>query len=458
MWVLGGQKQSGAYSKKIYSSTDGVNWKEEGSDSAPIIYLVGHTSLVFDNKMWIIGNNPKNVFYSSDGINWTEAGTDSFPINLNRASSVVHNNKMWVIGGVAKQGGSRKVFYSTNGINWTEAGNDSLPVGLYRFGLLSYNNKLWVIGGNYIEGDYQRTFTTLVSKKVYSSTDGINWTEVGNDAFPKGIFSHSSVVFDNKMWVINGYDGINKGRGGGAREVYYSTDGANWKQVGVGSFPDLQGENALIFNNKIWLIGGYTTTDKSRPSFYNEFSECSSVVPSSSSSSGSACPVIDCSSPPAGCMYDAGITLTNGCLNCGNLICSSSSSSSGSIFNNSSSSSSSSGGINESPKLNLNFKGVWRGTVKQSLTQKKKIITLRLCVNNGELQGTVKVPGVFDLSDIVSQEVQSENEVSIDVADENDNIITLILKLLNNKSMQIKLEDGSEGKIRKTGTNRSCLL
>jgi hypothetical protein len=70
-----------------------------------------HTSVVYNNKMWVIGggnsnsSNLNDVWYSSDGVNWTEAtGSAAFAVR-NSHTSVVYNDQMWVIGGYNSSSG-----------------------------------------------------------------------------------------------------------------------------------------------------------------------------------------------------------------------------------------------------------------------------------------------------------------------------------------------------------------
>ena len=94
-------------------------------------------------------------------------------------------------------------------------------------------------------------------------------------------------------------------------------------------------------------------------------------------------------------------------------------------------------------------------------TQQNKIlrITLLLCVNDtGELEGKVNQTGIIKNGDIVSQDVTSENEVSIDVTDQDDNIVTLILKLLNGRRLLVRFEDDTELTARKTSFNKMCKI
>ena len=75
-----------------------------------------------------------------------------------------------------------------------------------------FNDKLWIIGGY----DGQRL------NDIWYSEDGENWTEATSNPQFSRRTGHTSVVFDDKMWVIGGYDGAYN------NEVWTSIDGENW--------------------------------------------------------------------------------------------------------------------------------------------------------------------------------------------------------------------------------------
>jgi hypothetical protein len=58
-----------------------------------------------------------------------------------------------------------------------------------------FNKKLWVIGGWY-DNDFR--------KRVWSSLDGVNWTQTSVPVPWSARFRHASVVFNNRLWVIGG--------------------------------------------------------------------------------------------------------------------------------------------------------------------------------------------------------------------------------------------------------------
>ncbi|MFH1170806.1 MAG: hypothetical protein V1704_04575, partial [Candidatus Vogelbacteria bacterium] len=247
MWVIGGTNGS-VSTRKVYSSTDGITWTEAGTDALPVA-TNSHSSLVYDGKMWVIGmGNVRKVYSSTDGITWTEAGTDALPVATYSHSSLVYDGKMWVIGGVTTAA-TRKVYSSTDGITWTEAGTNALPVATYSHSSLVYDGKMWVIGG----------YTTAVTRKVYSSTDGITWTEAGTNALPVATYAQSSLVYDGKMWVIGGYTTAV------TRKVYSSTDGITWTEAGTNALPVATDyHSSLVYDGKMWVIGGFTTAATSK--------------------------------------------------------------------------------------------------------------------------------------------------------------------------------------------------
>ena len=92
--------------------------------NAPWSKRSGHTGVVFDNKMWVIGGGNwstgaycNDVWYSSDGTNWTLATASAGFSPRIFLTSLVFDNKMWVIGGRSSSGNVNDVWYSSNGIN-----------------------------------------------------------------------------------------------------------------------------------------------------------------------------------------------------------------------------------------------------------------------------------------------------------------------------------------------------
>jgi len=255
MWVMGGM--DGTYKNKndVWYSTDGINWAQATANAA-WAGRWGHTSLVYDNKMWVMGGRDEvedknDAWYSTDGINWIQATANAGWLARWGHTSLVYDNKMWVIGGVMREAiagmhHKNDVWYSIDGINWTQATANAGWSARWDYTSLVYDNKMWVMGG------WERWDDGILKNDVWYSTDGINWVQVtANAGWPKR-GNHASLVYDNKMWVTGGFDGIHK------NDVWYSTDGINWAQATANAaWAGRCCHTSLVYDNKMWVIGGF---------------------------------------------------------------------------------------------------------------------------------------------------------------------------------------------------------
>ena len=106
---------------------------------------------------------------------------------------------------------------------------------------------MWIIGG--FDGDDRK-------KDVWYSEDGITWIQATDNAGFLERDDHTSVVFDNKMWVIGGSDS------GGKKDVWYSEDGITWIQATDDArFSKRSNHTSVVFNSKMWIVGGYVYGD-----------------------------------------------------------------------------------------------------------------------------------------------------------------------------------------------------
>ena len=250
MWVIGGVGVGGGMNNDVWSSTDGENWTEETSN-ASFPARTGHASVIFDNKIWVIGGRQgssggtelNDAWYSSDGINWTQAtGNAAFGARYIH-KVVVLNGKMWLLGGrniTSSQVYAEEVWSSSDGINWTLE-TDTAGFCCRGFSALVFNNRIWYIAGH--------------SDNVYSSADGTNWTTETNQAEFGARLVHSSVVYDNKMWVLGGKDSGNTSIE--YNDIWFSEDGITWVEASRDGIFDPRGSHSsVVFNDKIWVIAG----------------------------------------------------------------------------------------------------------------------------------------------------------------------------------------------------------
>ncbi len=108
-----------------------------------------------------------------------------------------------------------------------------------------YDDKMWVMAGD--SDDYKND--------IWYSADGTTWTQATSSASFSARAYHSSVVYDNKMWVIEGFY---YNSASFKNDVWYSTDGATWTQAtSSASFSARQFHSTIVFDNKMWIIGGF---------------------------------------------------------------------------------------------------------------------------------------------------------------------------------------------------------
>jgi dihydrofolate reductase len=268
MWVISGINSSGL-PNNVLSSTNGVTWNEVYSDADEFSRRWKHSSVVFDDgkgeKMWVIAGSDhgsftrNDVWNSTDGKTWARIKDNNSSGFRRRElhSSVVFDKQMWVIGGLQYvpqgDGTVNDVWSSTNGATWDRIKDNNSDGFSVRRGHTSvaFNDgssdgeKIWVIGG--INSSNVRL------NDVWNSTDGKTWTPVkanNSEGFSARI-GHTSVVFDNKMWVIGGFDGTLKD------DVWSSTNGVTWnEETDNPGFTGRYNHTSVMFKNKIWFMAG----------------------------------------------------------------------------------------------------------------------------------------------------------------------------------------------------------
>ncbi|MFP2996230.1 hypothetical protein ABN763_09965 [Spongiivirga sp. MCCC 1A20706] len=249
MWVVGGINCCGTFYEDVWSSSDGENW-DLVTDTAPFGRRGEHALVVHDGKMWLIGGRDSfaqpagyknDVWVTEDGINWT-------PVALSAAFSprynlqvVSFNNSLVLIGGVGEETSDRnEVWSSTDGGEWTQLTADA-GFCCRGFRATVFKDSIWYIAG--------------FSNSVFKSSNGINWEVVTDNAPLAARVLPTVVVYDDRLWMTGGRDGNNSSRF--LNDIWYSGDGENWTQANENlGFAKRFGHSSVVFNDKIWVIAG----------------------------------------------------------------------------------------------------------------------------------------------------------------------------------------------------------
>jgi len=267
MWIFGGYIP--ALTNDVWCSSDGIKWIQTGTIPTskgvdlPIAFI-------FNNRMWIT-DIEGNLFSSPDGAKWTLV-TDRAPWKgRHAAGGAVFKEKIWVMGGLQNGQLLNDIWSSPDGAQWKlETDRAAWPKRQIHNNLMELDNKLWLIGGS-ISGSSYYPFQAY--NDVWNSTDGVHWKKViGNAPWTPRIWS-SSVVYKDRLWLLGGFRSEPVWENLG--DVWYSADGANWRQLtavpacrhsGNNNVPVAAVANSIwtrrheasayVFNDAIWMAGG----------------------------------------------------------------------------------------------------------------------------------------------------------------------------------------------------------
>ena len=233
--VTGGYQWVATTGKRIYVSTNGTTWAQAvDTDSNDRIGSSKWGVAKGSNQAakWVISGSGAQVFISTNGITWAT-----------RTMSANYSNPSVLSGG---NEGSKYLAhfyggyysYSTDGLSWTDTSTPTYPFGSHWMG---YANSTYIA-------------MTLVG--VYTSTDGITWTNIeptskvvydikyanskywGQDG-SSNVVSSTDLITWNTEANITGlnsgnfvYDGSKfvawTGNGAGFSKIYISTTGNGW--------------------------------------------------------------------------------------------------------------------------------------------------------------------------------------------------------------------------------------
>lgn len=264
LWILGGWFNSHeAPPRDIWRSHDGKTWNLV-TQKAPWIHSDLPMTISYADKMWIMGgwyngrlaghSASNEVWSSSDGMNW-KLETRAAQWSPRLASALIEfKGKMWLLGGIenyyfgSKESLKNDVWSSSDGVTWELATADAgwPPRAYHQAAVL--NGKIFVFGGGNYVPDYQ------AMNDVWSSEDGIHWTQVSAEApWHKRIW-FSSLSYRDKIWILGGWSN-NPYKNWS--DVWYSGDGKNWHELKTPpAWRERHEQAAFVLKDKMWIAGG----------------------------------------------------------------------------------------------------------------------------------------------------------------------------------------------------------
>ncbi|MGD9495888.1 MAG: galactose oxidase [Armatimonadota bacterium] len=264
MWLLGGWFSSNIIGPRdVWSSADGAHWElvtEEAGWKAGDL----PTTVVHDGRMWLMGgwyagrlpegSASNEVWASRDGVRWECVRPDAAWSPRCGAAGAVWDGKMWLLGGTEQyffgdDADLRSdVWHSADGATWTQATPQAPWPPRAFHAALAFKGRLWVFGG----GNYLPTYRGY--NDVWSSADGVNWTQVTDHApWPPRIW-FSAVVYRGCMWLLGGWSNEPSRNW---NDVWYSADGATWHQLRTDTvWSERHEHSAYVFDDRLWVVGG----------------------------------------------------------------------------------------------------------------------------------------------------------------------------------------------------------
>jgi hypothetical protein len=216
----------------------GGDWHQIG-DLPTNSVLGGHTALAFNNSLWVIDGN--KVWVSGNGSIWKVATEEAAFPDRRSFTALAFDNRLWVIGGEnATTGYQNDVWYSVDGVLWEAATLNAAFSPRWGHQAVVFNNRMWVIGGSHPE-----------LNDIWSSADGKTWVRETEHAGFSPRRSHQAVVFNNRIWVIGGLQDTKV-----TTDVWSSGDGISWTEVSPAALPPMEMHQAVVVSNRLWVIGG----------------------------------------------------------------------------------------------------------------------------------------------------------------------------------------------------------
>ena len=265
LWVMGGWFSSyAAPPRDVWSSADGRQWNLV-EKTAPWIHSDLPMSLVFNDRMWMMGgwyngrleghSASNQVWWSTDGAKW-EQSTDAADWSPRIAAATVEfRGRMWILGGTEnyyfgdEKSSKNDVWSSADGKTWKQetAAAEWSPRAYHQAVVL--NDRIYLFGG----GNYVPKYHA--NNEVWSSSDGVHWTQETEAAPWHPRLWFSAAVYRNHMFVTGGWSNNPSTNWG---DVWCSRDGRHWERLTSNVIWKERHEHSVfVFQDKLWIAGGH---------------------------------------------------------------------------------------------------------------------------------------------------------------------------------------------------------
>ena len=265
LWILGGWFDSfQAPPRDVWSSPDGVEWRMEVAE-APWKHSDLPMTVVFRNRLWLMGgwyngrlpghSASNEVWSSADGVEWRQETPQAGWSPRLAGGLVEFADKLWILGGTENyyfgDDSSLKndVWCSDNGRDWTRVCEQApwSPRAYHQAVVLK--GRMYVLGG----GNYVPKYQAV--NDVWSSADGVNWRQETAAAGWSPRLWFSAVPYRERLWVLGGWSNQPSQNWG---DCWYSRDGTEWKEwKSERKWKERHEHSAYVFRDRLWIAGGH---------------------------------------------------------------------------------------------------------------------------------------------------------------------------------------------------------
>ncbi|MFI2810880.1 kelch repeat-containing protein [Microbulbifer sp. JSM ZJ756] len=269
LWIVGGsytvslgENSSGSKRRNwVWSTGSGSSWiRESPAQALPENIYYGDIPVVASDEQFILldpvdQSNPSDavIWQSADGLEWSRRTTTGGLLRRSGHRLAYFDNRFWLIGGYDLGSGTaakNDVWSSPDGISWSQETSDAGFPAETGHRVVVHDNRLWVFAQAEVSG--------VPTNEVWSSADGINWDLVSSLPQFSPLERYEVSSFNGKLWVSGGSDPVDNTL---KRDVWYSGDGKSWQQViPVPAFPARVYHQVTNYEGKLWLTGGYDSS------------------------------------------------------------------------------------------------------------------------------------------------------------------------------------------------------
>jgi hypothetical protein len=221
MFIVGGDVNQGHYQNDVWSSADGATWQRESDDGGvPWAPRALHYTVAFRDRIWVMGGQTMPGFVREPVSN----GGDKEKFYRDIWASA--DGRTW------EEIAAREPYWSARGM-----------IG----GAAVFKERIWILGGGTY--DTPMTPTRNFYNDVWSTADGVSWTQHADAPWAARQY-HDVAVFDERLWVLEGYSGTNR------NDVWHSADGEHWEELRDTPWAPRHAASVFVHDGALWIVAG----------------------------------------------------------------------------------------------------------------------------------------------------------------------------------------------------------